>query len=98
MFFIHKIEHKWYDKIIDRYDINMTYFSFIMSYRAESHLAKVSQNKKSFDLGKQFYLNFPDLKNYLFWTDRTDSKGKTILHVNNAYFVILNQNQKCVQK
>ena len=73
----------------------MTYFSFIMSYRDVGHLAKVSQNPKSFDLVKLFYLNLPDLKNYLFWTDRTDSKGKTNLHVNNAYFAILSQNQKC---
>ena len=42
MYFIHKIEHEWYDKIIGRYDINMTYFSFIMSYRNFCHLAKVS--------------------------------------------------------
>ena len=93
-----KIEHEWYDKIIGRYDINMTYFSFIMSYRDEGHLAKVSQNQKSFNLGRYFYLNFPDLKNYLFWSHRTDSKGKTILTLNNAYFAILSQNQKHLQK
>ena len=61
-----KIEHEWYDKIIGRYDINMTYFSFIMSYRDEGHLAKVSQNQKSFNSEWYFYLNLPDLKNYLF--------------------------------
>ena len=77
MFFMHKIEYEWYDKIIGRYDINMTYFSFIMSYRDLEHLAKVSQNQKTFDLGRYFYLNLPDFKNYLFWTDRTDSKEKT---------------------
>ena len=44
MFFMHKIEHEWYDKIIGRYDINMTYFAFIMSYRDFEHLVKVSQN------------------------------------------------------
>ena len=98
MFFMYKIEHEWYDKIIGRYDINMTYFDFIMSYRNLEHLAKVSQNQKTFDSGNYFYLNLPDLKNYLFWTDRTDSKGKTNVHVNNAYFVILSQNQKCHQK
>ena len=79
MFFMLKIEHEWYDMIIGRYDINMTYFSFIMSYRDQSHLAKVSQNHNSFDLGRYFYLNFPDLKNYLFWSHRTDSKGKQFL-------------------
>ena len=52
MFFMHKIEHEWYDKIIGRYDINMTYIDFIMSYRDVGHLAKVSQNQKSFDLGR----------------------------------------------
>ena len=93
-----KIEHEWYDKIIGRYDINMTYFSFIMSYRDQSHLAKVSQNLQSFDLGRYFYLNLPDLKNYLFWTDRTDFKEKINVPLNNAYFAILSQNQKCPQK
>ena len=63
---MHQIEHEWYDKIIGRYDINMTYFAFIMSYRDFEHLVKVSQNQKSFDLGKHFYLNLLDLKNYLF--------------------------------
>ena len=94
LFFMHKIHHEWYDKIFGRYDINMTYFSFIMSYRDEGHLAKVSQNQKCFDLRKYFYLNLSDLKNYLFWNDKTDSKRKTNLPVNNAYFAILSQNQK----
>ena len=98
MFFIHKIEHEWYDKIIGRYDLNMTYLTFIMLYRNLEHLAKLFQNPKSFDLGRYFYLNLPDLKNYLFWTDRTDSKGKTNVPLNNAYFAILSQNQKCPQK
>ena len=98
MFFMLKIEHERYDKIIGRYDINMTYFSFIMSSRDVGHLAKVSQNPKSFDFRKYFYLNFLDLNNYLFWTYRTDSKGKTNLHVNNAYFAILSQNQKHPEK
>ena len=52
----------------------------------------MSQNQKSFDLGKYFYLNLPDLKNYLFWSHGTDSKGKRIIHLNNAYFAILSQN------
>ena len=52
MFFMHKIEHEWYDTIIGRYDINMTYIDFIMSYRDVGHLAKVSQNIKSFYLGR----------------------------------------------
>ena len=52
MFFMYKIKHEWYDKIIGRYDMNMTYIDFIMSYRDVSHLAKVSQNQKSFDLGR----------------------------------------------
>ena len=69
-----------------------------MSYRELEHLAKVSQNQKSFDLGRYFYRNLPDLKNYLFWSHRTDSKGKTNLPVNNAYFAILSQNQKHLQK
>ena len=73
---MHKIEHEWYDKIIGRYDINMTYFPFIMSYRDQSHLAKVSQNLKSFNLGRYFYLNLPDLKNYHIWSHLTDSKRK----------------------
>ena len=98
MFFMLKIEHEWYDMIIGRYDIIMTYFSFIMPYRDQSHLAKVSQNLKSFDLGRYFYLNLPDLKNYLFWTDRTDFKEKINVPLNNAYFAILSQNQKCPQK
>ena len=76
----------------------MTHFTFIMSYRDFCHLAKVSQNQKSFNLGRYFYLNLPDLKNYLLWTDTTDSKGKTNLTLNNAYFAILSQNQKCPQK
>ena len=97
LFFMHKSEHELYDKIIDRYDINMTYFSFIMSYRDLEHLAKVSQNQKSFDLGKYFYLNLPDLKNYLFWTDRTDSEEKTIWLPANAYFAILSQNPGWVE-
>ena len=49
---MHKIEHEWYDMIIGRYAINMTYFSFIMSYRDFGRLVKVSQNHKSFNLGK----------------------------------------------
>ena len=97
MFFMHKIEHEWYDMIIGRYDINMTYFSFIMSYRNFCHLAKVSQNQKSFNLGKYFYLNLQDLKNYLFWTDRTDSEVKTIWLPANAYFAILSQNPGWVE-
>ena len=92
MFFMYKIEHEWYDKIIGWYDINMTYIDFIMSYRDFCHLTKVSQNQKSFDLGNYFYLNLPDLKNYLFWTDRTHSKGKTNIPLNNDYFAILSQN------
>ena len=98
MFFMHKIEHEWYDTIIGQYDINMTYIDFIMSYCDLGHLAKVSQNQKTFDFGKYFYLNLPDLKNYLFWSHRTDSKGKTNLHVNNAYFAILSQNQIYLEK
>ena len=98
MFFIHKIEHEWYDMIIGRYDINMTYFSFIMSYRNFCHLAKVSQNQNSFDFGNYFYLKLPDFKNFLFWNHRTDSKGKTNFTLRNAYFAILSQNQKCPQK
>ena len=62
------------------------------------HFGKVSQNQKSFNLGRYFYLNLPDLKNYLFWSHRTDSKGKTILPLNNAYFAILSQNQKYPEK
>ena len=58
----------------------------------------MSQNLKSFDLGKQFYLNLPYLKNYVFWRDRTDSKGKTNSTLNNAYFAILSQNQKHLEK
>ena len=69
-----------------------------MSYRAVGPLAKVSQNQKSFDLRKYFYLNLPDLKNYLFWSHRTNSKGKTDLPVNNGYFAILSQNQKHLEK
>ena len=98
MFFMLKIEHEWYDMIIGRYDINMTYFSFIMSYRDLGHLVKVSQNPKSFDLGQYFEQNFPDLKNYLIWTHRTDFKGKNILRVINAYFAILSQNRKWLEK
>ena len=93
-----KIEHEWYDKIFGRYDINMTYFSFIMSYRAVGPLAKVSQNQTSFDLRKYFYLNLLGLKNYLFWSHRTNSNGKINLTLNNAYFAILSQNQKHLQK
>ena len=97
MFFMHKIEHEWYDMIIGRYDINMTYFSFIMSYRNFCHLAKVSQNQESFNLGKYIYLNLPDLKNYLFWTDRTNSEVKTIWLPANAYFATLSQNPGWVE-
>ena len=97
-FFMPKIEHEWYDKIIGRYDINMTYFSFIMSYRAVSYLKKVSQNQKSFDLRKHFYLNLLDLKNYLFWTNRTDSKPFFRCPAANAYFAILSQNPGCLEK
>ena len=52
-------------------------------------LAKVSQNPKSFDLGKYFYLNFLNLENYLIWTDRTDSKPILRWDPANAYFWIL---------
>ena len=69
-----------------------------MSYRDLEDLAKVSQNQKIFDLGKHFSRNLPDFKNYLFWTDRTDSKEKSNVHLNNAYFAILSQNQKRPQK
>ena len=93
-----KIECDLYDKIIGRYDMNMTYIIKIMSYRDFNHLVKVSQNRKSFDLGKYFYLNFPDLKNYRFWSHRTDSKVKTIFPVRNTYFAILSQNEKCPEK
>ena len=41
---MHKIEHEWCGKIIGRYDINMTCFSFMMSYRDVGDSAKVSQN------------------------------------------------------
>ena len=84
MFFMLKIEHEWYDMIIGRYDINMTYFSFIMSYRDQSHLVKVSQNQKSFDLRNSPKSKVPDLKNYLIWTVRTDSKQKTFWDPGNA--------------
>ena len=97
MFFMHKSEHEWQDKIIGQYDINMTYFTFIMSYRDFEHLAKVSQNQKSFNLGKYFYLNLPYLKNYLFWTNRTNSEVKTIWLPANAYFAILSQNPGWVE-
>ena len=46
MLFMHIIKHEWYDKIICRYDMNMTYFSFIMSYRDLEDLAKVSMITK----------------------------------------------------
>ena len=97
MFFMHKIEHEWYDMIIGRYGINMTYFSFIMSYHNFCHLVKVSQNQKSFNLEKYIYLNLLDLKNYLFWSDITDSGVKTIWLSANAYFTILSQNPGWVE-
>ena len=83
-----KIEHEWYDMIIGRYDINMTYFSFIMSYRDQSHLVKVSQNQKSFDLRNSHLPKVPDLKNYLIWTGLTDSEQKKLWDPANAYFSI----------
>ena len=58
----------------------------------------MSQNRRSFDLGKQFYLNLPDLKNYVFWSNRTDSQRKPNLPLDNAYFAILSQNQKHPEK
>ena len=85
----------FHDVIIRRYAINMTYTSVIPPYTDFTDLVKVSQNLKSFDLGGYFYLNLPDLKNYLFWTDRTDFKEKINVPLNNAYFAILSQNQKC---
>ena len=59
MFFMHKIEHEWYDKIIGRYDINMTYCSFIMSYRDFGDLVNVSMITKKFFLGTKLLNKVP---------------------------------------
>ena len=93
-----KIERDLYDKIIGRYDINMTYISKIMSYREFSHLVKVSQNLKSLDLRNTYEPRIPDLKKYLIWTHRTISELKKLWDPGNAYFAILSPNLRCHEK
>ena len=84
-----KIKPDFQDEIISQYGMKITHTSVIPPYTDFTDLVKVSQNLKSFDLGGYFYLNLPDLKNYLIWSNRTDSKRKTICRAANAYFAIL---------
>ena len=87
----------WYDNwpVWHKYDIFLIHN---VIPRSESLSKNVSKSKK-FWFGEVVLSKPPRCKkNYLFWTDRTDFKEKINVPLNNAYFAILSQNQKCPQK